>query len=828
VNFFFSTPLPATENDLIQGRLLRLAAGFLVCLAALLTLSPAARLHSWEVDFRWSHWIGVGVWFVMFGLLHRASIAFLPERDPYLIPIASMLSGWGLLTIGRLNPGFGNRQALWLFVSLVVIIAGLRVPGALRLLRRYKYIWLTAGLILLGLTFLFGTYPDGSVDGPHLWLGCCGIYFQPSEPLKLLLIVYMAAYLADYSNLRYSLVQLIVPTLVLVGAASLLLVVQRDLGTASLFIALYTILLFIGSGRKRVLIFSFLTMAVAAVAGYFVFDVVRLRIDAWLNPWADPSGRSYQIVQSLIAVASGGILGSGIGMGSPSVVPVAHSDFIFSALSEETGLVGSLGLIAVLAFLAMRGIRLALRAPDLYQRFLAVGCTAYLVGQSILIIGGNLRLFPLTGVTLPFVSYGGSSLLTAFLTLLLLLLISHHPDQEPAWLHNPRLYQFVGLVLLAGLAAAALLNGWWGIYRSPVLANRTDNPRRTINDRYVRRGTLLDREAMAISATRGKAGDFSRWLEYPAMSPVIGYNHPLYGQSGLEASLDGYLRGAEGNPLPLVAWTGLLYHQTPPGLDVRVSLDVHLQVLASDLLAGRAGTIVLLNAGSGELLAMASTPGFDANRLEEDWANLIQNSQAPLINRATQGKYPPGAALGPLLLAYQLTVGEMPDAPESASITLAGKRLPCTRPVAGQDWGTAVSSGCPGAAATLAERIGPQGLRDAIRSLGLLDPPVVSLPMAEPDPPAGSSVIEDLFGEASLQTTPLQIGLASAALSAGGAIPTPHLVLAIHTPDQGWGFSSGRTVCPGFFTGGRSIGSSPFGKGGRSFLEQRQPFPTGR
>jgi len=221
-------------------------------------------------------------------------------------------------------------------------------------------------------------------------------------------------------------------------------------------------------------------------------------------------------------------------------------------------------------------------------------------------------------------------------------------------------------------------------------------------------------------------------------------------------------------------------------LDVRVSLDVHLQILAHDLLDGRAGTIVLLNASSGELLAMASTPGFDANHLEDDWARLIQDSQAPLINRATQGKYPPGAALGPLLLAQQMTVGVLPDAPENTSIIMAGKRLPCSRTVTDPEWGLAVSAGCPGAAAALAEQIGAERMRDAIHDLGLLDPPQVSLPMAEPDPPTGSSAAEDLFGEASLKTTPLQVALASTALSTGGVIPTPRLVLAVNTPDQGW------------------------------------------
>ena len=235
------------------------------------------------------------------------------------------------------------------------------------------------------------------------------------------------------------------------GIALLLLAVQRDLGTASIFIFLYAIILFIASGKKRILLISLVGLVVAGIAGYFLFDVVRLRVDAWLNPWLDPSGRSFQIVQSLMAVANGGTSGRGPGLGSPGLVPVAISDFVFVAIAEETGLVGTLGLLALIGFFVARGLRTAMRAPDSFRRILAAGLTAYIGAQSILIIGGNIRLFPLTGVTLPFVSYGGSSLLTSFLALLILLFISSQPEEEPAPLPDPQPY-----LILAGLVGLGL------------------------------------------------------------------------------------------------------------------------------------------------------------------------------------------------------------------------------------------------------------------------------------------------------------------------------------------------------------------------------------
>ncbi len=316
---FFENEKPS-PIDQIQNRLMRLAVVFLFLYAASLTLAPAARLHSWQVEYRWNHWIGFATWLVGMIIVHHQVTRRLPDRDPLLLPIGTLLSGWGVLSIWRLDSVMGLRQTIWLGVCMAVLVAGLRLPDVTGFLRRYKYIWLTGGLLLTGLTFIFGTYPDGV--GPRLWLGCCGIYLQPSEPLKLLLIVFLAAYLSERIPVSLSLMQLLSPTLILVGIALALLAAQRDLGTASLFILIYTSVVYLASHRRRTLVISLFILLLAGFTGYLMFDVVRIRVDAWLNPWLDPSGRSYQIVQSLLAVASGGIQGRGPGLGSPSVVPI--------------------------------------------------------------------------------------------------------------------------------------------------------------------------------------------------------------------------------------------------------------------------------------------------------------------------------------------------------------------------------------------------------------------------------------------------------------------------------------------------------------------------
>lgn len=711
-----------------QSTLLKLAGLFLVLFASILTLSPSVRERSWDVAYRWQHWIGLLVWVVVFFFAHRELTRRLPEHDPYLLPIAALLTGWGLLTIWRLDPNFGLRQTIWMAATVSLLAFSLRFKLDFDVVRRYKYVLLTGGLLLTFLTLIFGSNPAGS--GPRLWLGCCGVYLQPSEPLKLLLVSYLAAYLADRLPARDRLVPLLFPTLFVTGLALLLLLVQRDLGTASIFILIYATIVYIALGRKRVLFISAGMLLLAGLAGYFLISLIQLRIDAWINPWLDPSGRAYQIVQSLLAIANGGLFGRGPGLGSPTLVPIAHSDFIFTTIAEETGLVGVIGLLSLLALLISRGIRVAILATGRFYRLLAAGITAYFSIQSLLIIGGNLRILPLTGVTLPFVSYGGSSLLTSFVALLALLLISNQTEEEPAPLLQPTPYYIISGVVTLGLIAMSLGTGWWTMVRSTDLLNRTDNARRSISDRYVKRGSLLDRENTPINVTEGKTGDLVRTYLYPDLAPVVGYTHPIFGQAGLEASLDNYLRGLQGNPASLIWWDRLLYGTPPPGLDIRLSIDLGLQAEADNLLGDHKGAIVLLNASTGEILAMASHPTYNPNLLDEQGNELAQDKNAPLLNRATQGRYPPENA---------------------------------TKPFSEAMFGKSAS-------------VGDADLAELYKALGFDQEPQIRMPVAQ----------ADIATAKDMRVSPLQMALVTAALSTNGIRPPARIALAVDTPQQGW------------------------------------------
>lgn len=790
----------------IQGRLLGLAGLFLLLYAASVSLAPAVRAGAWVGDINWNVWIALAAWAAVFSLANRQVNKFLPDHDPYLLPVAGLLMGWGLLEITRLAPSFGLRQSAWLVIAMVLFILALRLPPGLRYLRRYKYVWLTSGLVLAALTLVFGTNPTGY--GPRLWLGCCGMYLQPSEPLKMLLVIFLSAYLADRQFLlpgregRWPgrVIPMLAPTAIMTGLALAIMIVQRDLGAATLFLFIYTMMVYLALGDGRILGIGALGIVISAVAGYMLYDVVRVRVDAWLNPWLDPAGRSFQIVQSLLAIANGGVFGRGPGLGSPGLVPVVQSDFIFSAIVEGTGLVGAVGILLLIAMLVERGMRLALNAPGTFRRLLAAGLSAQLAGQALLIIGGNLRLFPLTGVTLPFVSYGGSSLLFSCLSLFLLLKLSGEPRETPLSLTDPRPYFQLGGVLALGLVSAALLTGWWTVIRSQDLQVRTDNARRSIADRFVPRGSLRDRHNQLIDATSGKPGSYIRQTFYPDLGPIVGYIHPVYGEAGLEASLDPYLRGLAGYPESYIAWRLFLTGQPPPGLDVRLTIDLDQQRRLDSALAGQVGAAVLLNAQSGEILALASHPGFDANKLDQTWAELLVDKNAPLINRTLQGLYPPGTALGPLLMAANGVQGTASVSTSLVTIQSDGQALVCGLDVQDQTWAGLVFAGCPNAVARLGELLGSQALLTLFKQTGLYQAPDLGLPAATSQAP---EKIDDALRaglglpgltsklQPALKISPVQLALALAPLSNNGVQPAPHLALGYKDPQGAWQVMAG-------------------------------------
>ena len=366
--------------------------------------------------------------------------------DQVLLPLTATLAVIGLLMIQRLHPDLARiddgyallaqRQLLYLAAGtaimwLIVMLAG--PTHLMSLLQRYKYTWLLLSLALQAATFFFGT----EINGARLWITVGPVQIQPSEIVKVTLAVFLAGYLAEKRELigsswrigRVSLPPLpyLVPMGVMWAACLLTLVALNDLGSALLFFGIFLTMLYVASGRAFYIVAGLASFAVACWLAYLAFARILIRVQNWIDPWQDPNDSGYQPIQSDFALASGGVFGSGFGQGRPTFIPEVQTDFIFSAIGEELGLLGSLAVLALFFLIVMRGFAIALRAQDEFVRLLAVGLAATIGIQTVIIVGGVTRMIPLTGITVPFISYGGSSLLTNFAIVGLLLHMSSLP-----------------------------------------------------------------------------------------------------------------------------------------------------------------------------------------------------------------------------------------------------------------------------------------------------------------------------------------------------------------------------------------------------------------
>ncbi len=373
---------------------------------------------------------------ILFGALMLGANLFLSVRlggaDQALLPIVATLTALGLVLVERLEPSLATRQLLWVALGVgVLVLTALTLPR-IEVLARYRYTLLIGGLVVMTATMAFGVDPNGS--GARLWLGYNGFYFQPSEIMKVVVVIFFASYLAEkraliaHSPLRVGRLALpplayLAPLVMMWLLSMAMLLWQRDLGAALLFYLVFLGMLYASTGRAYVGV-GLIFLVVGAIVAYGLFDHVQLRTRIWLNPWPYAAGDAYQIVQALSAYAAGGVVGSGLGYGYPDYIPAVFTDFVLAALGEELGLLGTLAAVALYLALVHRAFRIALRASSDFGMLLATGLGVTLGLQAIVILAGTLRIIPITGITLPFISYGGSSILANYLMVGLLLRVS--------------------------------------------------------------------------------------------------------------------------------------------------------------------------------------------------------------------------------------------------------------------------------------------------------------------------------------------------------------------------------------------------------------------
>ncbi len=335
--------------------------------------------------------------------------------DNYIFLIVTMLLSIGTIMIYRIEPELGAKQLLWITLGILVFFITYFVLKYINNWDKYIYFYLIVSYGLFAATFLLGKRKFGAIN----WINIGGISFQPAEIIKILLIFILASYYTNKDRFKIKKYSKYYP-MVMVYSFIGLLFIQRDLGMAVIFYSIFIGLQYIYEEDRVQILYNLGFFAVGGTLGYIMFDHVKIRFQTWINPWAYIDNKGYQITQSLFAIAEGGFFGTGLGLGHPHFIPLVEMDFIFAAICEEMGIFAGIGVVMLFMILVYRGFKIAINQDVKFYRILALGVSILFGIQSFIILAGVLKLIPLTGITLPFVAYGGSSILTSFIALAVL------------------------------------------------------------------------------------------------------------------------------------------------------------------------------------------------------------------------------------------------------------------------------------------------------------------------------------------------------------------------------------------------------------------------
>lgn len=642
--------------------------------------------------------------FAAFAAAHIGVRIFAPGADPAILPVVFTLSGIGITFVTRLQPDASLGQVIFLFLGVALMVGTLAVVKNLEVIKRYKYVLGIAGIILLVLPMFIGT----EIYGSKLWIKIGGFQFQPGEFAKVLIVLFLAGYLAENRELlsisnrtvlgiKFPRLRLLYPLFIVWGVCLLVVAFERDLGSALLFYTIFLIMLYVATGRVSYVIIGLALLAIGAFGMYQIMSHVQVRVAIWLDPFSDAQNLGYQIVQSLFSLADGGLAGVGIGKGMADIIPVVASDMIFAAIGEEMGLLGGSAVLLLFMLFAVRGLTTAARAKSDLAAFSAAGLTAAISFQAFTIVGGVTKLIPLTGVTLPFMSQGGSSLLASFVIVALLLragdeatgrsteiantstdlaTAGYRTTVRGSHMRRPALDTpesgLLGRVALANrltrtvflfTALFAVLIGNITYIQVIKASEYQDMPsnNHTINKaRYIKRGSIITADGLTLAESIQQAdGTYAR--SYPngnLAAHVVGYYSQQYGTMGIENTQNDTLTGSK----DYSSWQNALNSLagiSEPGNSVQLTIDSRIQRAAEQALAGRVGAIVALDPRSGAVLAWASAPTFDNTNIQAaiEAANASGGADTSMYDRATLALYTPGSTFKVLTLASALENG---------------------------------------------------------------------------------------------------------------------------------------------------------------------------
>ena len=680
--------------------LLLIAAAFPVTLLYALYVVNAGAVLSFQTLA-----VPLGL-FAAFAVAHIGVRLFAPGADPALLPIVFALSGIGITFVTRLEPSASMGQIVYLFLGVALMVGTLAVVKNLEVVKRYKYVLGAAGIALLVLPMLIGT----EIYGSKLWIKIGSFQFQPGEFAKVFIVLFLAGYLAENRELlsisnrtvlgvKLPRLRLLYPLFIVWGICLLVVAFERDLGSALLFYTIFLIMLYVATGRVSYVLIGLVLLAVGAFGMYQIMGHVQVRVAIWLDPFKDAQNLGFQIVQALYSLADGGLLGVGIGKGlGGDTIPVVASDMIFAAIGEEIGLLGGAAVLLLFMLFAVRGLTTAARAKSDLAAFSAAGLTAAISFQAFTIVGGVTKLIPLTGVTLPFMSQGGSSLLASFVIVALLLRagdeatgrsteiantsteltpVGYRPGgSRGSHMHRPALDTpesgLLGRVALANrltrtvflfTALFAVLIGnltYIQVFKAAEYQDMPSNNHTITKARYIKRGSIITADGLTLAESiQQEDGTYVR--SYPngnLAAHAVGYYSQQYGSSGVESSQDKTLTGSK----DYSSWQNALNSLagiTEPGNSVQLTIDSRIQQAAEQALAGRKGAIVVLDPRTGAVLAWASAPAYDNTDIAAamEAANASGGADTSMFDRATQALYSPGSTFKTVTLSSALENG---------------------------------------------------------------------------------------------------------------------------------------------------------------------------
>lgn len=770
--------------------------------------------------------------FGSFIIAHLAVRKFANGADPAILPIVFALSGIGISFVTRLSPKLATGQVMWLFLGVILLVLVVALIKNIDKLANYKYTFMIIGLILLMSPLIPGIGKE--IYGSRIWIYIGPFSFQPGEVAKIFIVLFLAGYLAANREMLSVFTKRIgpfnlpdfrtlLPMLLMWIVALLIVVFQKDLGSALVFFLVFLTMLYVATGRKFYLIVGIGLAAIGAVFAWGFFSHVQVRVDTWLDPFADANDKGYQLVQAIYSMADGEMFGVGIGRGLAEIIPVVESDFIFAAIAEETGLLGAAGLLLLYLCLAIRGLVTAARAKSDVSSFIAVGVTATIILQAFIIVGGVTRLIPLTGLTLPFISQGGSSLIASFIGIGLLLKcgdegtgVGQELKTGSTSIHSNSVLGRISLgkrltnimiifsVMFALLVANLTLIM---VIQAEHYQNMPGNNHTLAKEAKSERGTISTYDGVVL-AQSVKQDDSTYARTYPAgdlASHVVGYYSQQYGTSGIEESYNETLKGQKN----YATWVDVFNSAagiSTPGNDVRLTLNSKIQQACQDALAGYNGACVAIDPQTGAVLGLASTPTYNAADFEA--ALAAGDDSSALLNRATQALYAPGSTFKIVTLGAALEEGVATEESvyESPSEMTIGNGP--VRSFGGYAYGdislkraAEVSSNT--VFGQVGVQVGPEALVSSAKKYGFNSEISFALPLAMSVMPDPSEMTEweaawAACGQpvgvhespAGPQATVLQMAMVGSAVANGGVIQTPYLVESVSNADGANSFTA--------------------------------------